>query len=163
MSIFGDAEFWVLAGFVIFFGLLGNTGWKLMKGALDGRTAKVREQLAEATRLRTEAESLLAAARAKQDQAVRDAADIVAAANDEAERMRKEGEEELRRTLSARQSQALDRIALAEQAAVQSVKVRAVEIATRAATELVREALDGQASGLLIDQAIEELPRRARA
>lgn len=162
MSIFSDAEFWVLAGFVIFFGMLGRTGWKLMRGGLDARGQKIREQLEEAARLRTEAQALLDRSRAKQEQSIKDAADIVAAAKDEAELMRQEAEAELKRTLAAREGQAMDRIAFAEQAAIQSVKARAVEIAVRAATELVRDAIDANAADTLVDQAIDELPKRAR-
>jgi len=39
MALFHDPEFWVLAGFVIFFGFLGKTFWKLLKGGLDARWA----------------------------------------------------------------------------------------------------------------------------
>jgi F-type H+-transporting ATPase subunit b len=104
---------------------------------------------------------MLESAKAKQAQAVKAAEDILAAARDEAERMRHEGEAELKRSLAAREAQAMDRIALAEQNAIQSVKVRAVEIAIRAATGLVAQSIDQQAANALVDRAIDDLPRRA--
>ncbi len=160
MALLHDPEFWVLVGFLIFFVLLGRTFWTLMKGGLDGRAAKVRAQLDEATALRAEAQRLLDLYRSKQDQAVKDAADILDSAKTEAERMRKEGEDELKRSLAAREAQAMDRIALAEQNAIQSVKARAVEIAIRAATGLVTEAIDKDGANALVDQAIADLPKR---
>ncbi len=163
MEILRNPEFWVLVGFVIFFILLGRTLWGAVKGGLDGRAARVSEQLAEAARLRQEAQAMLDRARAKQDQAMKTAEDILAAAKDEAERMRQEGEAELRRSLAAREAQAMDRIALAEQNALQSVKARAVDIAIRAATDLVRDAIDANAAAVLIDRSIDSLPQRARA
>ncbi len=161
MEILHNPEVWVLVGFLIFFGLLGNTFLKLMNGGLDGRAAKVQEQLNEAAALRAEAQQMLDLYRAKQEQAVKDAADILEAAKAQAEQMRTTGEEELKRSLTAREAQAMDRIALAEQTAIQSVKARAVEIAIRAATGLVSEAIDKDGAAALIDSAIDNLPQRA--
>ena len=162
MEALHNPEIWVLVGFLIFFGLLGQTFWKLMKGGLDGRAAKVREQLNEASALRAEAQRLLDLYRGKQEQAVKDAADILEAAKAQAEIMRKTGEDELKRSLTAREVQAMDRIAQAEQAAIQSVKARAVEIAILAATGLVAESIDNDGAAALVDRAIEDLPQRAK-
>jgi F-type H+-transporting ATPase subunit b len=162
MELLHNPEFWVLVGFLIFFGLLGRTFWKLMKGGLDGRAAKVQEQLNEASELRAEAQRLLDLYRGKQEQAVKDANDILEAAKAQAEIMRQTGEADLKRSLAAREAQAMDRIALAEQAAVQSVKARAVEIAIHAATGLVAESIDKDGAAALVDRAIEDLPQRAR-
>ena len=51
--------------------------------------------------------------------------------------------------------------ALAEQVALQSVKARAVEIAIRAATDLVAETIDKDGAATLVDKAIDNLPQRA--
>ena len=162
MELLHNPEFWVLVGFLIFFGLLGRTFWKLMKGGLDGRAAKVQEQLNEASALRAEAQRVLDLYRGKQEQAVKDANDILEAAKAQAEILRKTGEDELKRSLTAREAQAMDRIAQAEQAAIQSVKARAVEIAILASTVLVTESIDKDGAAALVDRAIDDLPQRAR-
>jgi F-type H+-transporting ATPase subunit b len=162
MELLHNPEFWVLVGFLIFFGLLGRTFWKLMKGGLDGRAAKVQEQLNEASALRAEAQRVLDLYRGKQEQAVKDANDILEAAKAQAEIMRQTGEAELKRSLTAREAQAMDRIAQAEQAAIQSVKARAVEIAISAATGLVAESIDKDGAAALVDRAIDDLSQRAR-
>ncbi len=163
MELLHDPEFWFAVAFIVFVGSAYRPIKKALAGNLDARAAKARADLDEARRLRDEAQALLDEYRAKQGQAQKDAADIVSAARDEAEQMRQDAETELKRTLAAREAQAMDRIAFAEQAAVQSVRARAVEIAIRAATELVRQAIDGNAGNALIDHAIDELPRRAQA
>lgn len=163
MEMFKVNEFWILVGFVIFFVLLGRTGWRALTGGLDARTAAIRGELDQARTLRAEAQALLDQARARQEQAARDAAEIVESAQEEAETMRREAEAELSRSLAAREAQAMDRIALAEQSAIQSVRARAVDIAIRAATDLVAQTLDGDGAQALIDHAIDELPRRAVA
>jgi F-type H+-transporting ATPase subunit b len=162
MEVFHNPEFWVLVGFLTFFVLLGRTLWKVMRDGLDSRAAKIQEQLNEAAALRAEAESLLNLYRSKQEQAVKDAEDILAQAKAEAELMRKNAEADLKRSLAAREAQAKDRIALAEQAAIQQVKVRAVEIAVRAATGLVKESIDQSGAAALVDHAIDDLPQRAK-
>jgi F-type H+-transporting ATPase subunit b len=161
MEFLNDPELWVLVGFLIFFVLVGRTFWKIIKGSLDARAEKVRTQLAEATRLRSEAQALFDLYRQKQEQAVKDAADILATAKDEAEQLRLEGEQALQRSLAAREAQAMERIALAEQDALQAVKAHAVEIAIRAATGLVAELLDQDRAGALVDRAIADLPKQA--
>lgn len=158
-----DQEFWFAVAFVIFVVALWKAAGRTLTGSLDSRAAKVRDELEEARRLREDAQKMLDEYRGKQEQALKDAADILAAAKDEAERMRRDGEEELKRSLAAREAQAKDRIAQAEQAAIQSVKARAVEIAVRAATGLMSEAIDQDRARTLVDQAIDELPKRARA
>jgi F-type H+-transporting ATPase subunit b len=163
MEIFKENEFWVFVGFLVFFVLLGRTGWRALTGGLDARASVIRGELDQARKLRAEAQALLDQYRSKQEQAIKDAAEIVEAAQEEAEAMRREAEAELSRSLSAREAQAMDRIALAEQAAIQSVRARAVDIAIRAATDLVAQSLDGEGAQALIDNAIAELPRRAAA
>jgi len=162
MELLHNPEFWVLVGFLIFFVLLGRTLWKVIRDGLDGRAAKVQEQLNEAAALRAEAQQMLDLYRAKQEQAVKDAEDILAQAKAEAELMRQNAEADLQRSLAAREAQAKDRIALAEQAAVQAVKARAVEIAIRAATGLVTESIDQTGAAALVDSAIDDLPQRAK-
>ncbi len=162
MEAIHNPEFWVLVGFLIFFVLLGRTLWKVIRDGLDGRAAKVQEQLNEAAALRAEAQQMLDLYRAKQEQAVKDAEDILAQAKAEAELMRQNAEADLKRSLAAREAQAKDRIALAEQAAIQAVKARAVEIAIRAATGLVTESIDQTGAAALVDSAIDDLPQRAK-
>ena len=158
-----DQEFWFAVAFVILLGFGLRPGLRMGRGALDGRAKKVQDELDEARRLRDEAQRLVDEYKSKQQQALKDAAAILEAAKDEAELMRREGEAALKRSLAAREAQAKDRIAQAEQAAVQAVKDRAVEIAIRAATGLMSEAIDGNRAAQLVDQAIDELPQRARA
>lgn len=162
MELIHNPEFWVLVGFLIFFILLGRTLWKVMRDGLDGRAAKIQEQLDEAAALRAEAQRTLDLYREKQAQAVKDAEDILAQAKAEAELMRQHAEADLKRSLGAREAQAKDRIAMAEQAAIQEVKARAVEIAIRAATGLVAESIDQSGAAALVDRAIDDLPQRAK-
>ncbi len=53
---------------------------------------------------------------------------------------------------------AIDRIGAAEKAAVDDVRLAAVDIATTAARQVLSEGLSAEADSGLIDQAINQLP-----
>ena len=60
-----DPKFWVAVSFFIFVALVGRMAWAKITAMLDGRAQQVRTDLAEASRLRTEAEALLKQAEAE--------------------------------------------------------------------------------------------------
>ena len=74
-----DAEFYVLVGFAIFLGVLLWAGAHSKFAALvDARIDKIKSELAEAERLRAEAETLLASFEQKRVEAEAEAKAIVA-------------------------------------------------------------------------------------
>ena len=82
------AELWVAVAFVIFLGILAYYGVHTMiVDALDRRGAKIKAELDEARRLKEEAQALLAEYQRRQGDAEREAAEIVAGAKAEAERL----------------------------------------------------------------------------
>ena len=58
-SFFADPKNWVLISFIIFFVLFGAKIWSALTGMLDDRAAKVRAELDEASRLRTDRKSVV--------------------------------------------------------------------------------------------------------
>src|SRR5260370_24753933 len=83
-----EAELRVAVGFFIFLAVLIYFGApKLMIGALDQRSARIKAELDAATRLREEAAALLKEYQRKRGEADREAEAIVASAKAEAERM----------------------------------------------------------------------------
>ena len=156
-------EFWVAVSFVIFMALVWKKASAAIGSLLDGRAEKIRSELDEAERLHKDAQALLNGYQRRQADALKEAEAVLAHAREEAARLRTQAGADLEASLKRREAQAMDRIALAEQNAIQSVKARAVEIAIRAATGLVTEAIDKDGANALVDQAIADLPKRARA
>lgn len=152
-------EFWVLLAFVIFVALL----WKKIAGAfvgvLDARTEKIRQELDEAQRLREEAQSLLASYQRRQRDAQKEAEEIIAHAREEAERLRRQAAADLEASLKRRETQAIDRIAQAEAAAMQEVRTLTVDLAIAASRKLLSENLPQSQQDALVAQAVAELPR----
>jgi F-type H+-transporting ATPase subunit b len=160
--LLAEPEFWVLVSFVIFFALFGSKLWAAIAGMLDGRANAIRAELAEAQRLRQEAESMLAEAQRARTEAIAEAGEVLARSQVEAARLQEAAMVEAEAAGKRREKLALERIAAAEKAALTDVRQTAADVATRAAEKVRAEGL-GNNGDRLIDQAIADLPRALRA
>ena len=131
----------------------------MIAGALDSRIAMIRKQLDEAMAVRTEAEALLAAAKARSAASAGDAAAIVAHAEAEASALLAKAEADLADLIARRQTMAEDKIAAAERAAIAEVRARAADAAARAAATIIAERHDAGADKALVDRTIAGLGR----
>jgi len=162
MRMLHDPEIWVLVSFVIFFVLFGGRLWKAVAGQLDGRAEAIRAELAEAQRLREEAEAMLAEAEQARIAALAEAGEVLARSREEAARLTAAAMAEAEASARRRERLALERIAAAEKAAVTEVRHTAADVATRAAELVLAQGL-GEDDAVLVDQAIADLPRALRA
>ncbi len=151
-------EFWVLVAFVIFVALVWKPLGRMIVGALDDRTAKIRADLERAAQLREEAQELLAQYERKHRDAMKEAAEIVAYAKTEAERFAQQARGELEESLTRREELALQHIAAEEARALVAVRAATVDLAIAAASRLIAERLDPQKADALIDEAIKQIP-----
>ena len=153
-----SAELWVGIGLVLFLAICIFTGaFKLVGGALDAQAAKIQAELDEATRLRAEAEALLAQIRAEKAEAEAQAAGMLKAAEDDARVMEAEARIKLEETLARRQALAERRIAQAEALAAAQVKAAAADLAAQIAEQVLTQRLAGAKSDPLVDSAISQL------
>ncbi len=155
-----SAEFWVAVAFIAFVAGVFKPGRKAILGALDRRAMKIQSEIDEATRLREEAQAVLAAYQRKQREAAEETEEMLEYAKEEAELLRRRTLSELEEALGRRQQQALDHIAQAEAEAAQEVRNRAVDIAVAATMRILEENLDAKRGNDLIKAAIEELPKK---
>ena len=151
-------EFWVMVAFVILVGGAFRPTFRLITAALDDRTQRIQRQIDEATRLREEAQDLLASYQRKQADAEREAEEMLARAREEADRLRERGAAELEQSLERRRQQAEDRIHQAETKAIDEVRRLAVDIAIEATRSVLADRTTGDKADALIDAAISELP-----
>jgi F-type H+-transporting ATPase subunit b len=161
MEFFREPESWVAISFVLFVGLLVYLKVPAMLARmLDERSAKIARELAEARKLREEAQSLLASYQKKRVEAETDAAGIVEQAKKEAATYTAEARRKLTETLERRTRQAEQKIAQAEAAAIKEVRTVATDIAVAAASQLVGEAVKGAKGDGLIAESITAVKRR---
>ena len=158
--LFSDPEFWVAVAFVIFMAVLLKAAWGKITAGLDARAERIKTEIDEARRLREEAQALLATYQRKQREAMAEADDIVAAARDEATRLKAEAAKALEDTVTRRTQQAMDKIARAEAQALQDVRNAAADVAVAAAEKLIQSNLDSQKAQALVDQTIADVGRK---
>jgi F-type H+-transporting ATPase subunit b len=155
------AEFWVGIAFVAFLViLLYYKVPMLVATALDARAEPIRKELAQARRLREEAQKLLADYQKKHRSVDQEAEAIVDQARREADAFALETRASLKETLERRTRLAEDKIARAEAQAVDEVRASAIDVAVAAAEKILREKMAGTAGAGLIDQSIRDLKGR---
>jgi F-type H+-transporting ATPase subunit b len=159
--MFASAEFWVAVAFVIFWGILFYYGVpRRIVSALDSRGKRVADELAEARRLRADAEALLREYEAKRAAAEREAADIVSAAREEAERLARDTQERMAEFVRRRTAAAETKIAQAEAQAAAEVRAAAVDAAVRASEQVLRGELSGPAAETLVTSSLGDVSRK---
>ncbi|MGL4291852.1 MAG: ATP F0F1 synthase subunit B [Phreatobacter sp.] len=156
--MFFEAETWVAVAFLIFVGILGYFGvHKLVLNAVDDRGRKIEGELAEAKRLREEAQAIVADYKAKQVAAEKEAVAIVAAAKTDAERLAAEAKTKVEDFVARRTKMAEAKIAQAEAQAVADVRAAAADVATAAAGAVLADIARGAGGNDLIKAGIAEV------
>lgn len=154
------ASVWATIALAIFIGIVIYMGVpRMVTKLLDDRIRRVEGDLAEAARLRTEAEALLVEYEAKRATAESEAAGIVTAAQEEARRLTEEASASLADLIARRTRGVEDKIAQAEAQALAEVRARSADLTIEAARVLLQHKMATKGD-LLIDDAIRDVGRR---
>jgi F-type H+-transporting ATPase subunit b len=149
------ATFWAFMALLVFLGLLVYLKLPArIVGALDARSAKIRSELADAKRLREEAQALLSEYQRRRGEAEGEAEAIVTQARREAETLTEEARLRMADYVSRRTRAVEQRIAQAETQAVAEVRGRAIDVAAAAAAEILARKAHGQVGDQLVDRSI---------
>lgn len=152
---------WVAVGFVLFFAVLAYFGVpKMLGNALDARAKQIESELAEARRLREEAQALLASFEQKRKDAEKEAASIVEQAKADAQRMAGEAETKMADFVKRRTAQAEQKIAQAEAQAASEVRATAAEAAVKASESILRTQVAGSAGEALVRSGLSDMKGR---
>lgn len=156
-----DATFFALVGLILFFVLLAFLKVPGMLGkSLDERADKISSELAEAKRLREEAQHLLAEYQRKRKEAEAEAAGIVASAEREAAALTAEAKQKTEEFVARRTALSEQKIKQAEEDAVNAVRVAAVDLAIAAAEKLLAKKADAAVQENLFRNAVGEVKAR---
>jgi len=156
-----EAENFVALGFVIFLGLLIYLGaHRRVIDGIDKRQARIKAELAEAVRLREEAQAVLAEFERKGREAESETASIIASAKAEAERLAAEAKARMEDFVVRRTKMAEAKIAQAEAQALADVRAAAADTAAAAAEQILRAASKGKVAEDLLAKGIEDVRRR---
>ena len=159
--MFFDPETWVAIAFVILMVVFGYVGvFKSAMTALDHRADRIKAELADATRLKEEAAKVLADYKARSATAEREAADIIANAKVEAERIATEAKAKMEDFVARRTKTAESKIAQAEAQALADVRAAAAEAAVQAASTILSQSVKGQVADDLLAKSISEVRQK---
>lgn len=156
-----DATFFAFVGLLLFLALvvyLKVPG--MVAKSLDERADKIRGELAEAKRLREEAQHVLAEYQRKRKEAEADAASIVAAAEREAAMLTAEAKQKTEEFVTRRNALSEQKIKQAETDAVNAVRSAAVDLAIAAAESILAKKIDAAVQESLFKGAVGEVKSR---
>jgi F-type H+-transporting ATPase subunit b len=150
-----DATFFALVALLLFLALVYYMGaHKTAAKALDDRSAQISKDLADAKRLREEAEALLNEYKQKRLDAEKEASEIISRARADAITYGEEAKRKLAESLERRTKQAEQKIAQAEAAATKDVRAAATELAIAAASRVLSDGAKGAGGTKLIEDSI---------
>ncbi len=152
---------WSAIGLVIFLGVLWKFGVHArVLEALDQRGARIAAELAEARKLREDAEKLLADYESRRRAAEAEAEAIVAAAREDAERIARDAEAKMADFVTRRTRSAEQKIAQAEAQAAADVRAAAADAAAKAAEQLLRGQMQGKAGADMLTRSLSDVKGR---
>ncbi|MFO7477776.1 MAG: ATP F0F1 synthase subunit B [Methyloceanibacter sp.] len=158
MQLLATAELWVAVSFFLFVGLVIYFGaHKKVAVWLDARAERIAKDLAEAERLRVEADKVLADYRRKQADAVKEAQAIIDLASREAEILAAETRRSMKEHFERRMKLAEDKIARAEAEALRQVREAAADAAITTAQIVIAQKLTPETADKLVKQGIDAL------
>jgi F-type H+-transporting ATPase subunit b len=156
-----DATFFALVGLVLFFILIAYLKVPgMLAGSLDERASNIKEELAEAKRLREEAQHLLAEYQRKRKEAEADAANIIASAEREAAALTAEAKVKTEEFVARRTALSEQKISRAEAEAISAVRSAAVDLAIAASEKIIAEKATAATKANLFNAAVGEVKTR---
>lgn len=156
-----DATFFALVGLVLFLAYMVYLKVPAQMGkALDSRAEKISNELAEARKLREEAQQLLAEYQRKRKEAEKEASHIIAAAEHEAKALAADAKQKSEEYLVRRAALAEQKIAQAESQALIEVKSSVVDLAIAATETILAAKLTGKTADDYFSDSIEEVKSR---
>ena len=156
-----DATFFAFIGLLLFLALIVYLKVPgMMARGLDARADKISNELAEAKRLREEAQHLLAEYQRKRKDAEAEAASIVASAEREASALTAEARQKTEEYVARRTALSEQKIQQAEADAINAVRAAAVDLAVAAAEKVIAAKADAGTNAALFENAIGEVKTR---
>lgn len=155
-----NTDFIVLLAFLVFVGILlyFRVPAAIAK-LLDKRAERIKSDIAEARRLRDEAQEIYASYERRQREVKGQADAIVANARREALAQAEKAKLDLQASIERRLAAAQDQIASAESDAVRAVRDQAVQVAVAAASDVLGRQMGASDRSASIDRAIDDVAR----
>jgi len=146
--------------FAILFGLLSVLLYKPMRRMLDERSNKIKESMEQAEQIKEQMTKSEEQVKLQLDTARREGQDILAQAAQMGERLKEEAKGEARQEAEVIVARARTEIERERDQAIDEVKREFVDLAITAAEKVVNESLDRDKHRRLIEEVLEQAPKR---
>lgn len=161
MSLLYDSNVLTTLAFLVFVGILLYYGvFGFLTRKLDERAERIRSELDRARELREEAQRRFAEVERKRAEVDEVAKDIVEKARRDAEAAAEKAKSDIAEQFERRVKAAEEQLAMAETKAVREIQSRAVRVAVEAAAAVMRERMNDEIAGRMIDRSIETVGAR---
>ncbi len=151
---------WFSFSFALFAVMAYVLGKKTVLGILDGKIAKIAEQISSAEKLKSDAEALLKKYQNDLASASSEADAIIAKAKSQAADFRKQAEAEFNETMARREEMLKNRIEQMERSAMDDIRRYAAELAVSATTEIISQKLSVNDAQRLADDSIRQISEK---
>lgn len=156
-----DNTFFAFVALVLFLAIVFYAGAHKKAGAaLDARANQISKDIADARKLREDAEALLAEYKQKKLDAEKEAVGIISQAKADAAAYAEDAKRKLADSLARRTKQAETKIAQAEAAAIKDVRAAATDLAIKAASSIIGDSTKGKSGEALIADSIAAVRTR---
>src|SRR5579871_2980343 len=156
-----EPETWVAVAFIILMIVFAWLGiHRTVLAALDHRAERIKAELDDARKLKDEAAKVLADYKARRASAEKEAADIVANARAEAERIAADAKVKMEDFVARRTKTAESKIAMAEAQALADVRAAAADAAVQAASTILTQSVKGSLADDLLAKGIAEVRQK---
>ena len=158
-AFYENPEFWVGVAFVLVVILLARPVSRMVRTMLEKQIDGIARQINDAQKLKDDAQKLWVEYEKKFLNAPNEAYEILKKSENEMEQLKDERIRRLEEEIKARENDAQNRIATAEQEAVREIRICGSELSIRAVKKILAEKLDETAQDQLIDRSIELLKK----
>lgn len=160
MTFIQTPEFWVAVGFISLVAIIAKPAWRSITKMLDSRSEQIKNSLDEATKLREEAQHLLAEYQRNQRNAAREVEEIIKDARLQADHITKTTLDNLKKNLQRREQIALEQISQAEKEATQAVRDSLIDLTIDTTRVILEKKITNVEAISLIEEGIKELPSK---
>lgn len=147
---------WQILAFLMLIGLLQKFGFKPILRMLDERTARVRESMETAERIKQEMADTESRTRSQLDEARLEAQNIIAQANRIGDRAIADARDQAKQEAEKLIARAREEINTEKQQAMAELRKEVANLAIMAASKVVGQTLDPAAHYRLIEEALSE-------
>ncbi len=158
--LFSDSTFWVLLSTLCCLFVLVKYGWSVVVNSLDQRSQKIKKNLEEAEKLKTEAQEVLAQYQRKHRDAMKEADAIIIEMQQRVEQERYKAQEQLAQIIKFHETQAKQRIERIEEESIAEIRAKIVDLALEKAQKKLEAAnLDKVSTDEAIKRTVSEIKK----